>query len=124
MPNTARFAFVLEYTSDVQATRRFFTDVLGLQLERDHPTFVQLKDAAGTAYAIASDEPMDKNTAREVWWTVDNAEQACAEMSKNAQLAMPFREMPFGTCFGIKDPNGQVHYLLEFAQQRPSQPVP
>jgi hypothetical protein len=31
--------------------------------------------------------------------------------------------MPFGKCFGIKDPNGEVHYVLEFAQQRPSQQV-
>ena len=36
---------------------------------------------------------------------------------------MPLPEMPFGKCFGIKDPAGQVHYLLEFASERPSQPV-
>jgi len=121
MTTNARFAFALEYTKDIQGTKRFFTDVLGLQLDRDHPTFVQFKDASGAAYAIASDEPMDKGDYPELWWTVDNAEQACAEMSKQAEIAMPMREMPFGKCFGIKDPNGHVHYVLEFAQQRPSQ---
>jgi catechol 2,3-dioxygenase-like lactoylglutathione lyase family enzyme len=123
MATTARFAFALEYTKDVPATKRFFTDVLGLQLDRDHPTFVQLKDANGAAYAVASDAPMDTGDAPEIWWVVDNAEQACAEMSKKAELAMPLRDMPFGKCFGLKDPSGQVHYLLEFAQQRPSQQV-
>ena len=121
MANSARFGFPLEYTRDIQATRRFFIDVLGLELDRDHPTFVQFKDAGGAAYAIASDAPMDKGDVPELWWTVDNAEQACAEMSQKAELAMPIREMPFGKCFGIKDPTGQVHYLLEFAAQRPSQ---
>jgi catechol 2,3-dioxygenase-like lactoylglutathione lyase family enzyme len=119
----ARFSFAVEYTRDMQATKRFFTDVLGLQLERDHPSFVQLKDANGGAYALASDEPMDTGDHPELWWTVDNAEQACDEMSRKAELAMPLRELPFGKCFGIKDPTGQVHYVLEFAPQRPSQPV-
>jgi catechol 2,3-dioxygenase-like lactoylglutathione lyase family enzyme len=123
MATTARFAFALEYTTDVPATRRFFTDVLGLQLDRDHPTFAQFKDANGAAYAIASDAPMDKGDAPELWWVVDSAEQACAEMSRKAELAMPLRDMPFGKCFGIKDPTGQVHYMLEFAQQRPSEQV-
>ena len=123
MANSARFGFPLEYTTDIQATKRFFTDVLGLELDRDHPTFVQFKDAGGAAYAIASDQPMDRGDVPELWWTVDNAEQALAEMSRKAEVAMTLREMPFGKCFGIKDPTGQVHYVLEFAQQRPSQQV-
>jgi extradiol dioxygenase family protein len=35
---SARFGFALEYTKDIPATKKFFTDVLGLQLDRDHPT--------------------------------------------------------------------------------------
>ena len=123
MGTNARFGFALEYTKDVAQTKRFFTDVLGLQVDRDHPTFVQFKDANGSAYAIASDEPMATADEPELWWTVDNAESACAEMSKRAELVMPLRDMPFGKCFGLKDPSGQVHYLLEFAPQRPSQQV-
>jgi catechol 2,3-dioxygenase-like lactoylglutathione lyase family enzyme len=119
----ARFGFPIEYTKDIPGTKRFFTDVLGLQVDRDHPTFVQFKDANGAAYAIASDAPMDTGDVPELWWVVDNAEAACAEMSKSAELAMPLREMPFGKCFGIKNPNGQIHYVLEFAAQRPSQQV-
>jgi catechol 2,3-dioxygenase-like lactoylglutathione lyase family enzyme len=123
MGTTARFAFAIEYTKDVEQTKRFFTDVLGLQVDRDHPTFVQFKDANGSAYAIAGDEPMATADEPELWWTVDNAEAACAEMSNHAELVMPLRDMPFGKCFGLKDPAGQVHYLLEFAPQRPSQQV-
>jgi predicted enzyme related to lactoylglutathione lyase len=123
--NAARFGFTLEYVTDVQATSKFFVDVLGLKLDREHPTFAQFSDASGTSYAIASDERMDPTQAGapEVWWVVDNARAALDAMSKQATICMPLRDMPFGTCFGIQDPSGQVHYLLEFAAQRPSQQV-
>src|SRR5262252_8031619 len=101
MTTRVRFGFALEYVTDVPQTRRFFTDVLGLQIDRDHPTFVQFKDAGGSAYAIASDEPMATADEPELWWTVDNAESACAEMSNRAELVMPLRDMPFGKCFGL-----------------------
>ncbi|MBV9596866.1 MAG: hypothetical protein JOZ87_08375 [Chloroflexi bacterium] len=126
MTNTnARFGFALEYVTDVQATKGFFVDVLGLKVDRDHPTFVQFSDASGVSYAIASDERMDptQSGVPELWWVVDNARSAFDELSKTSDVGMPLRDMPFGTCFGIKDPSGQVHYLLEFAQQRPSQAV-
>jgi catechol 2,3-dioxygenase-like lactoylglutathione lyase family enzyme len=121
--STARFGFALEYVSDINAARRFFVDVLGLAVDRDHPTFVQFKAQDGASYAIASDEPMDKSGGPELWWLVDDAAVAFSEMSSTAEVSMPLREMPFGRCFGIKDPAGQVHYVLEFARERPSQQV-
>lgn len=122
--NAARFGFTLEYVADVKATSTFFVDVLGLKLDREHPTFAQFSDASGASYAIASDERMDPTqSAPEIWWVVDDARAALDEMSKKSTVCMPLRDMPFGTCFGIQDPTGQVHYLLEFAQQRPSQQV-
>jgi catechol 2,3-dioxygenase-like lactoylglutathione lyase family enzyme len=123
MTHKATFGFVLEYVSDVQRAKGFFTDVLGLQVERDHPTFVQFKTSGG-AYALASDERMEPGRGDpELWWVVDDARSAFAEMSARADVAMPLREMPFGTCFGIKDPAGQVHYMIQLSANRPSQPV-
>jgi predicted enzyme related to lactoylglutathione lyase len=122
---TARFGFPLEYVTDVQATKNFLVNVLGLKVDRDHPTFVQFSDGSGASYAIASDERMDpaQEGVPELWWVVDNAQSAHDAMAKSAEISMPLRQMPFGTCFGVTDPSGQVHYVLEFAQQRPSQPV-
>ena len=121
----ATFGFALEYVPDVQSAKHFFVDVLGLEVERDHPTFVQFSDSRGARYAIASDERMNpgEDGVPELWWVVDNVQAAFQEMSARAEVSMPPRQMPFGTCFGIKDPTGQVHYLLEFAEQRPSQQV-
>jgi catechol 2,3-dioxygenase-like lactoylglutathione lyase family enzyme len=126
MTNTsASFGFALEYVTDVPATRNFFVNVLGLKVERDHPTFVQFADAGGASYAIASDERMDpsQNGVPELWWVVPDAQAAFDDMSRTSEVSMQLRQMPFGMCFGIKDPAGQVHYVLEFAQQRPSQAV-
>lgn len=126
MPGSkAQFVFALEYVSDMAAAKRFFVDVLGLEVDRAAPTFVQFKAGNGASYAIASDEPMDRsqNGAPELWWVVDDVDKAFREISTKAEVTLPPRQMPFGMCFGIKDPTGQVHYLLEFPRERPSQPV-
>lgn len=118
-----RFGFPLEYVDDVATARQFFVDVLGLEVERDHPTFVQFRAPDGASYAIASDARMDDSIGPELWWLVDDAEAAFREMSAKAEVSMGLREMPFGKCFGIRDPAGQPHFVLEFGQQRPSREV-
>jgi predicted enzyme related to lactoylglutathione lyase len=111
------FSFVLEYVTDIEAAKRFYVEVLGLKVERTSPVFVQLKHLA-----IASDESMSGTRASEVYWTVENAEAAFKELSTKVEISMPLRQMPFGKVFAIKDPAGQPLYLIEFAQDRPSQP--
>ena len=71
---------------------------------------------------MASDESMNVNRDPEVYWLVDDAEAAFKDFSKKADVVMPLKQMPFGKVFGIKDPVGQPLYLVEFAQNRPSQP--
>ena len=117
----AQFAFALEYVSNIETAKRFAVDVLGLEIDREAPTFVQFK----SGYAITSDERMEPGLAGgpELWWLVEDADSAFGDMSAQADVSMPPRQMPFGTCFGIKDQAGQVHYVLEFARTRPSQPV-
>jgi predicted enzyme related to lactoylglutathione lyase len=112
------FAFYLEYVSDVDAAMRFYTDVVGLKVERYHPTFVQFD-----RFAIASDASMSGTREAEVYWTVPDAEAAFSELSQKAQVVMPLKQMPFGKVFGIQGPTGKPLYLLELAQNRPSQAV-
>jgi predicted enzyme related to lactoylglutathione lyase len=119
----ARFGFVLEYVTDIEATKHFYVEVLGLQVERYAPVFVQFKDKAGANYAIASDESMTGGREPEMYWLVDDAEAAFGELSKKADVSMPLRQLPFGKVFGIKDPAGQAQYILELAATRPSQAV-
>ena len=118
MSNKAKFGFVLEYVTDIQATKRFYVEVLGLEVERSSPTFIQFNN-----FAIASDESMSSTRVPEVYWVVDDAEAAFKDFSQKEEISMPLKQMPFGKVFGIKDPAGQPQYLVEFAKDRPSQPV-
>jgi catechol 2,3-dioxygenase-like lactoylglutathione lyase family enzyme len=118
-----RFVFALEYVSDIEATKRFYVDVLGLTIERDSPTFVQFRDSAGASYALATDESIGGQRDLELYWLVDDAEAAFRELSPKAEVSVPLKQMPFGKVFGLKDPAGQPQYLIEFVQNRPSQRV-
>ncbi len=118
MSTKAKFGFVLEYVTDIQAAKQFYVEVLGLQVERHHPTFVQFSN-----FAIASDESMSGNRDPEVYWLVADAQAAFNDLSQKAKVILPLKQMPFGQVFAIQDPAGQPLYLLEFAQNRPSQPV-
>ncbi len=116
MNGNARFAFVLEYVNDIEAAKRFYTEVMGLKVERDSPTFVQFDH-----FAIGADESMSGTREPEVYYAIEDAESTLAELSKSAQIDMPLREMPFGKVFSIKDPSGNPLYIIEFAKVRPSQ---
>ena len=113
-----RFGFLLEYVNDVEAAKRFYVDVLGLEMERYHPTYIQFKN-----FAIASDESLSGDHRPEQYWLVEDAEQAFRELSQKVEIVFPIKQMAFGKVFGIKDPAGQTLFLLEFAQNRPSQAV-
>jgi catechol 2,3-dioxygenase-like lactoylglutathione lyase family enzyme len=118
MSNKAKFGFVLEYVTDIEATKRFYVEVLGLEVERYSPAFIQFNN-----FAIASDESMGGTRDPEVYWVVENAEAAYKDFSQKGEISLPLKQMPFGKVFGIKDPAGQPQYLVEFAKNRPSQPV-
>jgi len=113
-----RFGFVVEYVTDIEAAKRFYVDVLGLEMERYHPTFVQF----GT-FAIANDQSMTGSRDPELYWLVDDAEEAFRELSQKAEVVAPLKQMAFGKVFSIKEPEGRPRFLLELARDRPSQPA-
>ncbi len=118
MNQKPKFGFVLEYVTDIEAAKNFYVDVLRLEVERYHPTFVQFDH-----FAIASDESLSGTRQPEVYWLVDDAQAAYEEMSKKAKVTQPLKQMPFGQVFGIQSPSGQPIFILEFARNRPSQAV-
>jgi catechol 2,3-dioxygenase-like lactoylglutathione lyase family enzyme len=109
---------VVEYVTDIEAARRFYTDVLGLEVEREHPTFVQFGH-----FAIASDESLSGGSEPEVYWLVDDADAASRALDGRAEIVTPLTRRPFGKVLGIKDPTGRPCFLLELARDRPSRPT-
>ena len=115
MNEKPRFGFVVEYVKDIEAARSFYVDVLGLVVEREHPAFVQFEN-----FAIAADEPMSGNPAQEVFWLVNDADEAFKFLSGRAEISLPLKEMPFGKVFGIRNKDATPCYILELSQKRPS----
>ena len=108
----------MEYVTDIATARRFYVDVLGLEVERENPVYIQFDH-----FAIASDASLSGKRDPETYWLVDDAEAAFKEMSPKAKVIFLITPKPFGKVFAIEDPAGQPLYLLEFAQNRPSRPV-
>jgi predicted enzyme related to lactoylglutathione lyase len=123
MTTGSRFGFALEYVTDIEAAKRFYVEVLSLEVEREAPVFVQFRDRSGAGYAIATDESMSGSRGLELYWVVDDAEAALRELSARAEICLPLKQMPFGRVFGVSDPSGQPQYLIEFARNRPSRPA-
>ena len=115
MSNKPTFAFALDYVKDIEATKRFYTDVLGLEVERSHPKFVQFG-----RFAITTDDSLGGRGDTELYWVVDDAEAAYRDLSSKAEILMPLEQMPFGKVFAIRDPEGRPRHLVEFAKTRPS----
>jgi catechol 2,3-dioxygenase-like lactoylglutathione lyase family enzyme len=116
--NRPHFGFALEYVTDLDAAKRFYADVLGLDVHRDSPVFVQFE-----YFALATDESLSGTRELELYWIVEDAEAAFRELSHNAEISLPLTEKPFGKVFGVKDPDGQQRFLVEFAANRPSRSV-
>jgi predicted enzyme related to lactoylglutathione lyase len=118
MMSTPRFGFALEYVTDIQAVKQFYVDVVGLEVEREAPVFVQFKGH----FAIASDESISGTGETELYWLVDDAEAAFGELSQRAEVSQPLKQTPFGKLFVINDPAGHPIYMVELAADRPSRP--
>ena len=102
-----------------EAARRFYTDVVGLAVEREHRVFVQFE-----GFAIAGDEAVGgRRDQDELYWLVDDAGAAHAELQAKAAVSVPLRQMPFDKVFGVKAPEGRTRYPLELARDRPSRPA-
>ena len=118
MPTNLKFGFALIYVADVDAARRFYEDVMGLRAERYFPTYCQFEH-----FAVARDESLSGSRGTELYWLVDDAEAAYAELSARAEISVPLRTLPFGKVFGVKDPKGEPRFVLELAANRPSTAV-
>ena len=118
MHQELKFGFALEYVTDVEAAKRFYVEVMGLKVERVHPSFVAFQN-----FAIASDQAMGSGKERELYWFVEDAPAAYARMSRQSQVTMPMKQLPFGKVFGIRGPAGQPLYVCQLAADRPSKRI-
>jgi catechol 2,3-dioxygenase-like lactoylglutathione lyase family enzyme len=113
-----QFGFLVEYVQDIEAATRFYTDVVGLTVQRTHPTFVQFEH-----FAIGNDAGLSGTGEPEIFWLVDDAAAAFGALPRDVEVTLALEEQPCGKVFGIAGPSGRPVYLLELAADRPSQAV-
>jgi predicted enzyme related to lactoylglutathione lyase len=113
-----RFGFVVAYVDDIESAKRFYTEVIGLKIEREAPKFVQFD-----RFALANDASMDGRRQLELYWLVDDAEAELEQLRKRAPICMELKKEAFGKVFGVSDPSGQPRYFVELSRERPSRPV-
>ena len=116
--STPTFGFVIEPVENTETAKRFYTEVMGLKVQREHPVYVQFDH-----FAIASDGAKTTSLEPEIYWLVDDVERAFAEVSRKAEITHPLKEEGFGKFFGVKDPVGRTQFVLQLAANRPSQPA-
>lgn len=113
-----RFGFAIEYVEDIEVAKRFYTEVIGLTVERQHPAFVQFEH-----FAIASDQPPGGTGETELYWLVDDAQAAFEGLPAEAAAGVHLREEPYGKVFGVTGPSERPCFVLELAPDRPSEPA-
>jgi len=115
MREKPKFGFVVEFVEDIEVAKSFYTDELGLEIERSHPQYVEFE-----TFAIATGEPLIADVKEEIYWLVDDAQSMYETLSKSTEVCLYLQEVPFGKVFGVKSPDGRVRYILELASVRPS----
>ncbi|GAC1647799.1 MAG: hypothetical protein NVS4B12_15760 [Ktedonobacteraceae bacterium] len=115
---TTGLNFVMLHVSDVAEATTFFTQKLGLEIEVQQSDFVQFKQPQGNGAALAlARGEANPDPGTELWWYVNNAEQALATLQqRGATIKEQLTDMPFGRTFSIQGPEGYVLYLLQLAQ--------
>ena len=112
-----RFGFTVANVKDIAKAKRFYTEVLGLQVQREAPNFIQFE-----TFAIASDNP-EATSPLELYWLVDDADAAQRELSARGASCSAVASKPFGKVFTTKDPDGEQRFILQLAASRPSKSV-
>lgn len=115
---TTGLNFVMIHVADVHEAKDFFTKKLDLEVETEQPDFVQFKQPGGNGAALAIGKGITTpDPGTELWWYVENAEQALATLQqRGVTVKEPLTNMPFGRTFSIEGPGGYVLYLLQLAQ--------
>jgi predicted enzyme related to lactoylglutathione lyase len=94
---------------DLPATRRFFTDQLGLHTEDDQgDVFSQFTTRAGTLWAIRQTPP-ESAADVELYLQVADVDEAYRTWkARGVEMVSEPHDQPFGRTFAFRDPDGRV----------------
>lgn len=114
-----RLDFVSVQVRDLEASKRYYTQVVGFEVTEGPPHAVIFRDEQGTVFAVRDPFPQtdvskDFGVGTALWFAVADADAAHARMATSgAEVVSPPQPGPFGRVFTVRDPDG---YLLSFHQ--------
>lgn len=106
--------FAILTTSDMERSRRFFTEQLGLTTDEEKgDTFSQFASTDGIPWAIMQ-TPVPGETGVEIYVSVDDVDACYAEWSaKGVKMLTEPHDEPFGRTFMFLDPDGHHLHALK-----------
>ncbi len=104
--------FVALQVRDLEASRRFYVDVLGLDVDPDGPPHAVVFDSTPIPFAVRTplidlDGAGRLGTGMMLWVDCDNVDGLFDRVgASGATITQPVSDGPFGRQFGFLDPDG------------------
>ena len=113
MSKTPVLDFTLFYVSDLDASLKFFTQVLGLKDDpkQASPFFRGFVDTP-MGLALPADEARRPGKV-ELYYKVDDIEEAHRELASKGAEITEISHQPFGSIFSVTAPDGHLVTLLQ-----------
>lgn len=114
-----RFVNPIPFVRNVDVSRRFYREILGLRIERDHGDFVRfasgfaIHDGSSLEKTIwgAAGDPLDRYGRRNLvlYFEDDDIDSAFARIGPRVELVHPIEKQSWGQrVFRFYDPDGHV----------------
>ena len=107
--------FVFLQVPDIQAVRDFYVETLGMAVEADSPTFLQLAHPSGGGATLGIGVGETRGALPEVlWWTVQDTDAVHAALvERGVHIVSAPKDEPFGRTCAFADPAGNVLNIFQ-----------
>lgn len=112
-------SFIFLLVPDMPAARQFYVETLGMAIETESPTFLQLArpGGAGASLGIGVGAGLDApHTAglEEIWWTVEDTDAVHAMLiERGVRIVSAPKDQPFGRTCSFADPAGNILNIFQ-----------
>ncbi len=106
--------FIALQVNDLEASRKFYTEILGLEPARQSPPGAVVFNTAPIPFAIRNPSVDLKASSKlgwgtALWFQVDDADALFAHLSANGvKIVTPVQDGAFGRQFLFMDPDGYI----------------
>ena len=107
-------SFVFLLVPDMAEARTFYVETLGMEVETESPTFLQLAQPGGAGASLGIGVGAGLTAAHtagleEIWWTVEDTDAVHAKLvERGVPIVSAPKDQPFGRTCSFRDPAGNI----------------